>query len=144
MVKLTIGIAAGMVMAAALSSWADESVRRPILYPNAYYESMGKVLAQSDIEDCWNMARETGASEDATGRMSEDASEDAAAMAAFGAAASAALGGDPHRAAVAGAVAGGTASMAAGMVQGNNPPPVFRRIVERCLLEKGYEVAGWE
>ncbi|MBC2712395.1 MAG: hypothetical protein HGJ94_15845 [Desulfosarcina sp.] len=122
----------------------DESVKRPILYPNAHFEIMGREAALADIEDCWMMARETGASENSEAQVSQDAANDAAALAVAGAAAAAVLGGDPGQGAVAGAVGGGTASMAVGMMAQDNPPPVFRGIVERCLFEKGYEVAGWE
>ncbi len=133
-----------MMVLIELPSWAFDSVKQPILYPNAHFEIMGRARAQEDIDNCWNMARDAGASETNADNVSRDAADDAAAWAVFGAAASAALGGDPHRAAVAGAVGGGAASMAAGMLEQSNPPPVFRGIVERCLFEKGYEVAGWE
>ena len=123
---------------------AFETEQRPILYPNAHYEIMGPEAVAMDVEDCWNLARQAGARENNAEQLSEDAAGDAAALAVAGAAAAAALGRDPHRAAVAGAAAGGAASWAAGMIQQKNPPPVFRGIVERCLFEKGYEVAGWE
>lgn len=139
-----IPVAGILVLMYALPAWAFESVRRPILYPNAHYEIMGQETAQADIEACWTMARETGASENSDEQVSQDAASDAAALAVAGAAAAAVLGGDPHRAAVAGAAGGGAASFAAGMAFQSNPPPVFRGIVERCLFEKGYEVAGWE
>ena len=144
MKQLTRALASLLVLLSPLVLSAFESVKRPILYPNAHYEVMGKATALEDVEDCWVLARETGASENSGDQVSEDAASDAAALAVFGAAAAAAVGGDPHRAAVAGAAGGGAASFAAGMALQNNPPPVFRGIVERCLFEKGYEVAGWE
>lgn len=127
-----------------LPVWAFERVKRPILYPNAHYTAVGREASLVDIEACWKMARETGASETGEGPLPVDAASDAAAVAAAGAVAAALLGGDPHRAAVAGAAAGGAASLAAEGVSQSNPPPVFKEIVERCLFEKGYEVAGWE
>ncbi|BBO72031.1 hypothetical protein DSCA_59610 [Desulfosarcina alkanivorans] len=123
---------------------AFESGKRPILYPNAHYKVMDEASVRTDVEDCWQLARESGASETGETQIQQQAAKDAAALAVFGAAAAAALGGDPHRAAVAGAVGGGSASIAAGMLAQENPPGVFRAIVERCLFEKGYEVAGWE
>lgn len=143
--KAAIPILAGILLQIhALPAWAFETVKRPILYPNAHYSAMGRDAALTDIENCWEMARETGASETGEGQLSEEAASDAAAVAAAGAAAAAVLGRDPHRAAVAGAAAGGAASLAAGGMSRSDPPPVFRGIVERCLFEKGYEVAGWE
>lgn len=144
MKQLTRALASLLVLLSPFPLSAFESVKRPILYPNAHYEIMGKATALEDVEACWALARETGASEDSGDRAAEDAASDAAALAVVGAAAAAALGGDPHRAAVAGATGGGAASFAAGIALQNNPPPVFRGIVERCLFEKGYEVAGWE
>ncbi len=144
MKRTTMALASLLILLPPMSSSASESVKRPILYPNAHFEIMGKATAQKDLEACWVLARETGASENSDDQVSQDAASDAAALAVAGAAAAAALGGDPHRAAVAGAAGGGAASFAAGMAFQSNPPPVFRGIVERCLYEKGYEVAGWE
>lgn len=132
------------VLLSSLTALAFDTVQRPILYPNAHYEAMGQAAAQEDIEMCWTLAREAGASESGEAQLSEQAAGDAASLAVAGAAAAAVLGGDPHRAAEAGAAAGGAASFAAGMMLQKNPPPVFRGIVERCLFEKGYDVAGWE
>ncbi|WP_319404885.1 hypothetical protein [uncultured Desulfosarcina sp.] len=133
-----------LILLSPLPISAFESTKRPILYPNAHFEIMGSEKAQADIDDCWLIAQKAGASEDSSAQVSEEAAADAAALAAAGAAASAVLGGDPGRGAVAGAVGGGVASMTAGMMAQDNPPRVFRRIVERCLFEKGYEVVGWE
>lgn len=144
MKRLTMTLASLVVFLSPLSLLAFKSEKRPILYPNAHYETMGIVSAQADIEDCWTLARETGANENSDDQVSQDAANDAATLAVAGAAAAAVLGGDPHRAAIAGAAGGGAASFLAGRVYQNDPPPVFRQIVERCLFEKGYEVAGWE
>ena len=141
---ITMIIASTLVLMVLQPVLAFDNPQRPILYPNAHFETMGKAAAEADIEDCWMLARETGASESGQDQINQDAANDAAAFAAAGAAAAAALGGDPHRAAVAGAAGGGAASLAAGMFYRSNPPPTFRGIVERCLFEKGYEVAGWE
>lgn len=144
MKPITIALACFLLLMAPPLVSAFESAKRPILYPNAHYEIMGKAAARADVEDCWVLARETGANENNEAQISEEAAENAAALAVFGAAAAAALGGDPHRGAVAGAMGGSSASIAAGMLAQDNPPRVFRGIVERCLFEKGYEVAGWE
>ena len=141
---ITMIIASTLVLMVLQPVLAFDNPQRPILYPNAHFETMGKAAAEADIEDCWMLARETGASEDGQDQINRDAANDAAAFAAAGAAAAAIIGGDPHRAAVAGAAGGGAASLAAGMFYQSNPPPTFRGIVERCLFEKGYEVAGWE
>lgn len=144
MKRITRFFACLLILLSPLPLSAFESTKRPILYPNTHFEIMGREAAQADIDDCWSTARKAGASEDSSDQISEEAANDAAALAAAGAAASAVLGGDPGRGAVAGAVGGGVASMAAGMMAQDNPPRVFRGIVERCLFEKGYEVAGWE
>jgi hypothetical protein len=143
MIPIVIAVAV-FLLSIPLSTSAFDSVKRPILYPNAHYEIMGQEAAREDIAACWELARKTGANENKETQISQDAANDAAALAVFGAATAAALGGDPHRGAVAGAVAGGAASMTAGVMAQDNPPGVFRGIVERCLFEKGYEVAGWE
>ncbi len=144
MKPITLTLASLLVLLSWLPASAIESVKRPIFYPNAHYHIMGKETAQTDIDGCWMMAREAGASENNDAQRSQDAANDAAALAVAGAAVAAVLGGDPGRGAVAGAVGGGVASMTAGMMAQDNPPWVFRGIFERCLFEKGYEVAGWE
>jgi hypothetical protein len=144
MKPVTMIIASTLVLVTLQPVLAFDNPQRPILYPNAHFETMGKAAAEADIEDCWMLAREAGASENSQDQINQDAANDAAALAAASATAAAVLGGDPHRAAVAGAAGGGAASLAAGMFYRSNPPATFRGIVERCLFEKGYEVAGWE
>ena len=47
-----------------------------------------------------------------------------------------------------GAAAGAAGSAVVGLVRGlfrsREPDPVYRRFVEKCLREKGYEPIGWK
>jgi hypothetical protein len=130
-------ITAIVVIMAFQPALAFESQPRPILYPNDHYHIMGKETAQADIDDCWAVARETGASEDNQDQLSLDAANDAAAFAVFGAATAAAIGGNLHDAAVAGAVAGGSASIAAGMVAKKIPRRYSGGSSSDAFLKKG-------
>ena len=52
--------------------------------------------------------------------------------------------GSVGRGAGAGAAAGAAGGLVRGLFRGREPTPVYRRFVERCLSDKGYEVIGWE
>ena len=51
---------------------------------------------------------------------------------------------DASRGAIAGAAGGATAGLIRGMFDRNDPAPVYRAYVNRCLAEQGYESIGWD
>jgi len=56
--KAAILILAGILLPVyVLPVSAFETVKRPILYPNAHFAAMGREAALADIEGCWRMAR---------------------------------------------------------------------------------------
>lgn len=104
---------------------------------------MGDETAQADIDECMRMAENYGAKENAGGKVAKDAATSAVVGAVAGAAISAVFGGDIGRAAAAGAVGGGAASGTRSALDSGEHDPVFKKFVERCLREKGYEPVGW-
>jgi hypothetical protein len=113
------------------------AANRPVLYPN----SRG---AEHDTEDCMRLARQSGANVGRTANVARDT----AVGAAMGGAATGIYGAvrgydDAGERAAAGAAAGASVGLIRGMVQAGQPKPAYRRYVERCLRERGYDVIGW-
>ena len=119
------------------------SQKRPVFYPNWYYQEVGKGIAQADIDDCMQLAKEHGTRSSSSGKVAKGTATGAAVGAATGAAVGAVLG-NAGRGAAAGAAGGGAGGFTRGLFRSRDPDPVFRRFVERCLREKGYEVIGWK
>lgn len=122
------------------------STARPVLYPNAHLQSVGREVADRDIAECDSMAKAAGATRHSGAR-------EVATGTAVGGGIGAASG------AVGGAIAGGGAGIGAaigaatGAVVGflgtlfsrrSSPSPAYTSFVDRCLREKGYEPTGWQ
>jgi predicted small lipoprotein YifL len=118
--------------------------KRPVFYPNAHIERVGQAQASADVDQCMAEAREYGVKSDPGKKAGSQAVKGAAVGAATSAVVSAVLGGNVGRAAGAGAAGGATLGAARGAVDADEPDPVFRNYVDRCLREKGYEVIGWQ
>lgn len=130
---------------------ACSRAQKPVLYPNVKLQQVTKSQAESDIEECRKLA-----SEYVENTAGKDIGKGAAVGGATGGAAGAA-GGAVHGAmsgrgagagAAIGAATGAAAGAAAGAVRGavkqTEPSPVYKRFVNRCLRERGYEVIGWQ
>jgi hypothetical protein len=119
----------------------------PVLYPNAHLQSVGKDMAEQDIEACREAAKEAGARESA-GRAGQVAT-DTAVGAGIGAA-SGAVGGAISGAAGQGSLIGAAGGAVWGLLSGlfrsgsSQPTQAYVNFVNRCLGEKGYEVSGWQ
>ncbi len=118
--------------------------QRPVLYPNSYLTYVGQEKAQSDIDVCMHLATQHGAKENKGGKIAKDTAAGAAVGAAAGAAIGAVLGKNVGRAAGAGAAGAGAATMTRKTIDSGKPDPLFRRFVEKCLHDKGYETIGWQ
>ncbi len=111
--------------------------------------TFGRTQAQEDVDACLALAAQDVG--DGSEGAAEGMTKRTAARSATGAATGAAVGAAVGRSAARGA-AGGAAGAAAHSVVGailhprrerGAPDPVFRRYVERCLHERGYDVIGW-
>ena len=120
------------------------SAKRPMFYPNDHLKTVGKAQARADADQCMAEAKEYGVKNDAGKAVGGKAVKGAAIGAATSAVVSAVLGGDVGRAAGAGAAGGATAGAMSGAFDADEPDPVFKNYVSRCLREKGYEVIGWQ
>lgn len=140
----------GMAVVGALCMAASAcSGAKPVLYPNAHLQSVGKEVAAQDIEACKQLAESAGA-EEASGKGSRVATS--TAVGAGVGAASGAVGGAISGAAGSGSLIGAASGAVWGLLTGifyafaGSPQPnqAYANFVNRCLQDKGYEVTGWQ
>ncbi len=118
---------------------------KPILYPNAHLKQVGREVAEQDIAACQELAEEAGA-KPALGRAGQvvtGTGTGAGIGAAAGAAGGAVVGSAGTGAAV-GAVSGSVWGFLRGLFRKKEPSQAYKRFVDRCLTERGYEPVGWE
>lgn len=128
-----------MVMAVALGC----SARTPVLHPDAHAKQVGEAQQRRDIDECRALAEST------VGRGRPDAAGGARSTAtggAIGAASGAAGGaiyGNAGQGAAAGAAGGAVAGFLGWFFRPRQPDPVYVSVVNQCLADRGYRVAGW-
>lgn len=120
---------------------------KPVLYPNAHYQSVGKEMAEQDIELCKQMAESAGAAEG--GGKGERVASNTAVGAGVGAASGAvggAISGSAGTGSLIGAASGAVWGLLTGLISAGSSQPghAYTNFVNRCLQEKGYEVTGWQ
>jgi len=121
------------------------SSHKPILYPNSHLQRVGEETAKQDIEACRELAKESGASAGSGkgGTVAGHTATGAGAGAASGAVGGAIVGSAGTGAAV-GAASGAVFGFLGGLFAPSQPDAAYVNIVNRCLAERGYEVAGWK
>jgi hypothetical protein len=133
----------GMFLFSACSS------TRPILYPNDHMQSVGKEIAEKDIEACRELAKSAGAEEGSgkAGRVATGTVVGGGVGAAAGAVGGA-ISGSVGRGSMIGAATGAVWGLLTGLFHAiagpSQPNQAYTNFVNRCLQEKGYEVTGWQ
>jgi len=115
---------------------------RPTLYPNHHLKQVGQNQADSDIEECQQLA-EDYVPDNETATVAGNTAIGAGAGGATGAVGGAIRGAAGSGAAI-GAAVGGTVGLLRGLFQASQPTPTYKAFVNRCLNERGYESIGWE
>src|SRR5262245_33982885 len=127
-------------LAALFAVTACARSQSPVLYPNAKLQSVGKEQADRDVEACRQMADDY-----VKNPMAKDAARGGAVGGVGGAAVGGVVSGDgAGRGAAIGAATGATAGAVYGAAKDVGPTDVYKGFVNRCLRERGYEVAGWQ
>lgn len=118
---------------------------KPILYPNAHLQQVGKEAAEQDIAACRELAEAAGATP-GSGRGGDVAGSTAVGggIGAAGGAVGGAVVGRPGTGAAVGAAAGATGGFLRGLFGRRKPSEAHVNFVNRCLKEKGYEPVGWK
>ena len=121
------------------------SSHKPVLYPNAHLQSVGEETSKQDVAGCREIAKEAGASSGSgkTGAVAGHTAIGAGTGAASGAVGGAIVG-SPGTGAAVGAASGAVFGFLGGLFSPSQPDPTYVNIVNRCLAERGYEVAGWK
>ncbi len=120
---------------------------RPILYENPHLKTVGKEVADQDIQACKEAAEAAGAEEG--GGKAGGVAKNTAVGAGVGAASGAvggAISGSPGLGAAIGAASGAVWGLLMGLFSAGSSQPsqAYTNYVNRCLQEKGYEVTGWQ
>ncbi|CAH2032090.1 glycine zipper family protein [Trichlorobacter ammonificans] len=118
------------------------AAQRPVLYPNDRYKAVGEEKAQQEIDHCLKLADDAGTDDD---RAAELAKRTGTAVVVGGAtgAVVGAITGAVGRGSLVGAAAGGSVALLSGLFKASEPTPIYKRFVEFCLFEKGYQPIGW-
>ncbi|MBE7444761.1 MAG: hypothetical protein HS132_05755 [Planctomycetia bacterium] len=119
------------------------ATKRPVFYPNEYLGKVGRDVADKDIDECFQRAKEYVGKHGTEKRVAEQTALGAAVGAATGAAVGAVTG-DIGRGAASGAAGVGASGLIFGLFKARDPDPLFRQYIEKCLGDKGYVIIGWE
>ena len=124
------GFSAGPLIKAlqAAAMWCVVNVvacsHQPILYPNAHLNQVGQDTANNDIKACRQVATTAGRGP-GVGKVGSVAEH-----AAMGAGA--------------GAASGAVWGFISSVFSPAPPNPTYVAVVDHCLSERGYQVAGWK
>ena len=117
--------------------------KRPVFYPNSHIQQVGQVQAKRDTDECMALADAYGVSRTQDGEVGTKAAS-GALIGGVSAGAWGLVRGDAAERAAAGALAGGSAGAVKGGFYSTRTSPTFKRFVQRCLQDRGYDVIGWE
>ncbi len=138
-----IGFALPGLLLSVLITGCTSAQKRPVFYPNHHIQTVGKAQAQRDTDDCMALANSYGVSTNKDGEIGKKAAT-GAALGGIGAGAYGLVRGDAGERALAGAAAGAATGAVKGGIDSTELSPTFKRFVQRCLRERGYDVIGWE
>jgi len=137
-------MALALCMAVALGACSEA---RPILYENAQLKTVGKEVADQDIQACKEAAEAAGAEQGSgkAGGVAKNTAVGAGVGAASGAVGGA-ISGSPGLGSAIGAASGAVWGLLMGLfnTRSSQPSQAYTNYVNRCLQDKGYEVTGWQ
>jgi hypothetical protein len=137
-------IAGSMLIVLVMALTGCSTARRPVLYPNDHLNRVGEQQAEADINACMRAAEASGANDNRSG----DVARKTAKAGAVGASTGAVVGAISSNTSVGrGAAVGGagaaTATMVGGAFDASEPTQIYKRFVDQCLRDKGYQPIGW-
>jgi hypothetical protein len=133
---------AAMALTATLVAGCSTPATHPILYPNSKYNTVGEAEAQTDVEQCMQMASNHGVKTTADSKVLERTAT-SAAVGGASAGAWGAVTGDFEEHLLAGAAAGAAGGAVSGILNSNKANPVYKNFTQKCLRDQGYDVVGW-
>jgi hypothetical protein len=142
--KNCLRISALIVLGSMLVGCATP-IAKPAFYPNAHYQRMGAAQAQADAQACAELANQSDVGAVNKIDAARVGAAGAAGVAVAGTVGSVLRGNKPNAKNIAAGVAaigaGGAAATAAGQSVGGSS--LYRKFVQQCLAERGYQVIGW-
>ena len=138
-----IGLALSGLLLSIQMTGCTGAQKRPVFYPNQHLKMVGKAQAKRDVDDCMILANSYGVSTNKDGEIGKKAAT-GAALGGIGAGAYGLVRGDAGERALAGAAAGAATGTVKGGIDSTELSSTFKRFVQRCLRERGYDVIGWE
>lgn len=122
------------------------AANEPIIYQSKSTAQKGEANVTRDVEACRAEAETKGLkpTRNSGGDLAKNTVKGGAVGGAAGAAGGAASGGSVGRNAKYGAAVGATATFVTGLFRTSKPNSTYRRYVERCLADLGYDVVGWD
>jgi outer membrane lipoprotein SlyB len=118
------------------------SQQKAVFYPNDHFEKVGAAQAEQDYQDCLAKALSSGVGDSTVQTAAKRGAKAGAVGGSAGAVHAAVRGRNVGRSAGAAAAGAATGGFVSGMIR-DQPDPVTRRFIERCLAEKGYSTIGW-
>ncbi len=118
------------------------SQQKAIFYPNDHFEKVGAAQAEGDYQDCLARALSSGVGDSTVENAARKGAKAGAVGGSAGAVHAAVRGRNVGRSAGAAAAGAATGGFVSGMIR-DQPDPVTRRFIERCLAERGYSTIGW-
>ncbi|WP_027178749.1 hypothetical protein [Maridesulfovibrio bastinii] len=131
-----------VMLAAILIFSAGCAQKKPVLYHNAHYNNTSPEQRDKDINYCIEQGK-TNIGESSRGKTSLKSGIKGSVI---GGAVGLGIGiitGSPGTSTAAGALGGGAGGAASGAFD-DSGDALFRRYVNRCLQDKGYEPIGWK
>ncbi len=133
-----------LMLSAVLVITGCASSKRPVLYPNQHYNAVGRYQADADINACMQAARASGADSGKGGELAKNTAKAGAVGGATGAVVGAI---SKSTSTVQGAAIGGagaaTGALVGGAFKASEPTDIYKRFVDQCLRDRGYQVLGW-
>ncbi|MEE9425473.1 MAG: hypothetical protein V3V18_10920 [Methylococcales bacterium] len=118
---------------------------RPVLYPNEQFEQNGPQAADNTIEECEELASESGISNvQHNAKRTATHGAKGAALGAVSGAIGGAISGGVGIGTVIGAASGAAVGIVSGLIGSDYASPTYQQFVNSCLKERGYDVVGWE
>lgn len=139
-----------MVLALTLTGCAatgsQSPYARPVLYPNDHLNRVGEGAARTEVDACMARAQSAGLSpveqNNAVGQRAGQGAAVGSVAAAVGALVTGRNFDSILTSGVAGAAVGGSAGAVSGAMQ-SRPSSLYRRYVQRCVSDRGFDVIGW-
>jgi hypothetical protein len=114
-----------------------------VLYPNARLQQVGEQASQQDIDQCMALADNANLEDNQALEAGKKTAAGAAVGGVTGAAAGAISGRSGFGAAI-GATTGAIGGFFSWIFGSSEPDPIYKRYVDVCLQERGYQSLGWK